>query len=93
LRVAQGELHRRGSARRDAEHRRPLDLQRVEQAGMRVGLRRRRCIGRERRAQIAEARHQDDAQAAFHQRLDEIDALVEPAARAVHQEHRRPLPG
>ena len=89
--MPQRELHRRRRAGRSADNRGAADAECIEQAGVPVGLRGGRRVGRKRRAQIAEARHGDHAQSAGGQILSEIHSLVEPATRTVHDEHRRPL--
>src|SRR5262245_12672273 len=88
LGMADRELQRRGRARREARDRGAPDAQRIEQAGMRVGLRLRRCVLWQGRAQVAEARHGDDAVTVARELRAELHALVEAAAGAVHQQHR-----
>jgi hypothetical protein len=56
-----------------------------------VGLGRRRCVAGQGGAQISESRHGDHGEAALGQRASEFQALVEAAARAVHQKYRRAL--
>ena len=56
---------------------------------MRVGLRRRRRVGRNRSAQVAETRHGDGAEAAVDQRGREVQPLVMAAAGAMHDQYRR----
>jgi hypothetical protein len=77
--------------RRKSEDRGARDVQRVEETGVRVGLRGGRRVFGQRRAQIAEARHRDHAKAAARERLGELEPLVEPAARPVHRQERRSL--
>jgi len=50
-------------------------------------------VVRQRRAQVAEARHGDDAEAARDQGLAEVEPLVEAAAGAVHDQKRRAIAG
>jgi len=56
---------------------------------MRIGLRSGGGICRERRPQIAEARHEHDAKAVLCQRSGHLERLVEAAACAVDEKHRR----
>ena len=85
----QRELQRRRSAGRDTEDRGLLDVQGVEQAGVGVGLGGRRGVGGKRRPEVAEARHRDHAKAGAGKRIAELEALVEPTARAVHDQDGR----
>ena len=74
VRVAQRELQRRRPAGGSPEDRGARDVQRVEETGVRVGLRGGRRVFGQRRAQIAEARHRDHAKAAARERLGELEA-------------------
>ena len=87
-RVADGHLQRRRRASRTSHHGGLGDTQCVEQADMGVSLRQRRCIGRHGRAQVAEARHRDDADAVRGQPARERHALVVSAAAAVYGQQR-----
>jgi hypothetical protein len=89
--VAQGELQCGRRARGDAGYRSAFDLQRIQQAGVRIRLSGRRSVARQRRAQVPEAGHRDDAQAG--QFLRNAQRLVEAAAGAMHEEQDRSLAG
>ena len=69
------------------------DAERVQQAGVSVGLRGRRGIGGERSAQVAEPGRGNDAKSTGDQRLGDLQALIEPAACAMHDQHRRAIAG
>ena len=87
-RVADGRLHRRRAARREAHDGGLGYAQGVEQADVRVGLRLGRGIGGPRRAQVAEARHRDHAHTLLHQRPRPGHALIVAAAAAVDHQQR-----
>ncbi len=88
----QAEFDRGGRARRAPENRGARQFQSVEETGVRFGLRRGRSVGGHGGAQISESGHGDHGEAALGQGASEFQALVETAARAVHQQHRRALP-
>ena len=82
--MPQGKLQGGRRPGRDADNGGAWDAERVEQAGVRVGLRSGGCVARERRAQIAEPRHRDDLQALRRERRAEVEALVEAASGPVY---------
>ena len=93
VRVADGHLQSRQRTSRAPHHGGLGDAQSVEQAGMGVGLRRCRCISRHGRAQVAEARHRDDANAVRGQPSRESHALVMPTTAAMYGQQRHPASG
>src|SRR5688572_8529667 len=86
--MTQRKLHCRRTASRGAEDRGAFDVQRVEKAGMGVGLRGRRSIRRQWCAQIAEPRDCDYAKAAARERFGELEPLIEAATGAVYRQQR-----
>lgn len=84
LRVAQAKLHGRGCSRRAANHGHAIQIQRFEQASVCVSLGLGRCVFRQRCAQAAEPRHCNHPEAVINERSRELQALVEPASRAVY---------
>ena len=88
IRMTNGHLDRRWRAGRPAQNGSLSDAQCVEQTNMGVRLCRRRRICRHWRAQIAKARHGDDADALLGQWASERHALILPAAAAVNRKQR-----
>src|SRR5262245_25214627 len=60
---------------------------------MRVSLRRRRGVARQRCAKVAETRHGDYAETTFGQWLANLQTLVIAAACAMHDQYRRTIAG
>jgi hypothetical protein len=89
LRIQRGEQQCRGAAVRERDHRDAIDAEMIEQVRIGVRLVVEGGAGARRRAQVAEARGDDEAQAVAEGRARKELALVEAPAAAVDHQHRR----
>lgn len=91
--MPQRELHGRRCTSGSADDGGTLDVQRVQQTSVCVGLCRRRCILRERSTQIPVPRHGDHTETSIDQSLAEVQTLIEAASGAMHHQDRRAIAG
>ena len=92
LGMPNGQLHRRRLPA-ETHHRQRADPQAIQQRHERISLRGRRRIPWQRRPEEPEPRWRDDPITAGHVRRPDTDPEVEPAKHAVHDQHRRSVPG
>ena len=89
LGMPQTKLHGGRGAGGNADHGDAVELQRIEQSQMRVGLRFCRGIARKRRAEVTETRRRDDTEVVADEGASEIEALIEASASSVDEKDGR----
>ena len=90
--MSDAKLHRRRCAHGSANDNDLLQVQRIQQAGVGVGLGRRRCVRRHGGTEIAESRRHNHSESSSEEVAREVQALVETTAGAVNRKNGRSGP-